>query len=141
MAEKKITKSQRFEDIALMLHGESVKYGTTLSIADEFLAHERELLAKKNTADRKPTADQLKNKSLQDKIIAFLSEQTEGVTCTQIGKGLPELNGETVNKVVGLMRGITANEDYPDRPVMKSTVKGKSLFVLAPSFAYEVEGE
>ena len=126
MAEKKITKSQRFEDIALMLHGEPVKYGTTLPIADEFLAHERELLAKKNTADRKPTAEQVANQGYCELILNYLSTQVEGKTCTEIQRAIPEFADFNNQKIASLMR-ILANE----QKVTKSVVKGKSLFSMA----------
>lgn len=141
MAEKKITKAMRFADIAAMLHGEPAQYGTTIEEADKFIAHEVELLSKKNSAERKETAKDKENRALQDKILAFLKTQTSGVTCTQIGKGVDALHDQTLNKVVGLMRGIVANEDNPDRPVVKSVVKGVSLFSINPAFIFEGEGE
>ena len=126
MAEKKITKSQRFEDIAAMLHGEPVKYGTTVDIADEFLAHERDLLTRKNTADRKPTAEQVANEGYCDLIVEYLSTQTEGKTCTDVQRGIPEFADFNNQKIASLMRILLKAER-----VTKTTVKGKSLFAVA----------
>ena len=138
--EKKITKTMRFADISALLHGQPTQYGTTIEDADAFIAHEVELLSRKNSAERKPTAKDKENMALQDKVIDFLKTQTEGVTCTTIGKSVDALRELTLNKVVGIMRGIVANEDNPDRPVVKSVVKGVSLFSINPAYIFEGEG-
>ena len=126
MAEKKITKSQRFTDIAAMLNDEPVKFGTTLDVALEFIAHEQELLAKKNTADRKPTPEQIANEGFCNLIVEFLSTQTEGKTCTEIQRAIPEFADFNNQKIASLMRILSKAER-----VTKSTVKGKSLFSVA----------
>lgn len=134
MSEKKITKAQRFEDILSMLHGEPTKYGTDMNAAEAFIAHEVDLLKKKNSADRKETPAQKANRELQEKIVAFLTDNNTGKTATEIKAGVPELQGDgiSLNKVVGLLRGITVNPDKPDAtadyPLRKETVKGKTLF-------------
>ena len=40
MATIRVTKAQRFEDILALIHGETVKYGTTIEDAEQFIAHE-----------------------------------------------------------------------------------------------------
>lgn len=126
MAEKKITKSQRFEDIIAMLNGENTQYGTTVEIAVEVLNHERELLAKKNASERKPTAEQIANEGYCDLIISYLSTQTEGKTCTEIQRAIPEFADFNNQKVASLMRIL-----FNAHRVTKSVVKGKSLFAAA----------
>ena len=126
MAEKKITKSQRFEDIMHLLNGEDVQYGTTIEIAESVLTHEMELLAKKNSAERKPTAADKENEGYRELIVEYLSTQTEGKTCTEIGKGIPELSQYQNQKIAGLMRALVDSGK-----VTKATVKGKSLFSIA----------
>lgn len=126
MAEKKITKSQRFEDIKAMLLGEDVKYGTTIEIAEQFIDHEVELLSKKNSAERKPTADQLANKGFCDLIVAYLSTEVEGKTCTEVQRAIPEFADFNNQKVASLMRILLG-----EHRVTREVVKGKSLFSVA----------
>ena len=126
MANTKITKTQRFEDLSALLHGEPVKYGTTIEDADAFIAHEVELLSKKNGAERKETDTQKANAKYRDLIAEYLAVQTEGRTCTEIAKGVPELSDFNNQKVAALMRQM-----FEAGTVHKATVKGKSLFSLA----------
>ena len=126
MANTKITKTQRFEDLSALIHGEPVKYGTTIEEADAFIAHEVELLSKKNSGERKETDTQKANAKYRDLIAAYLAAQTEGRTCTEIAKGIPELSDFNNQKVAALMRQM-----FEAGTVRKATVKGKSLFSLA----------
>ena len=126
MANTKITKIQRFEDLSALIHGEPVKYGTTIEDADTFIAHEVELLTKKNSGERKETDTQKANRKYQALIAEYLSIQTEGRTCTEIAKGVSELSDFNNQKVAALMRGMVEAGT-----VRKATVKGKSLFSLA----------
>ena len=126
MAEKKITKSQRFEDIIAILSGETPTHGTTVDIAIDVLNHERDLLAKKNASDRKPTAEQVANEGYCDLIVDYLSTQSEGKTCTEIQRNIPEFADFNNQKIASLMRILAKAER-----VTKATVKGKSLFSVA----------
>lgn len=129
MSEKKvrITKAQRFEDIKALLNGEPVTYGTTVEIAMTVLDHELELLAKKNSGgDKKLTAAQQENEGYKEQIMEFLlglPEDSPGVTCTEIYKGVPALQPYSNQKVSALVRQLKmANR------VTSQEVKGKSLF-------------
>lgn len=126
MANTKITKTQRFEDLSALIHGEPVKYGTTIEDADAFIAHEVELLSKKNSGERKETDTQKANAKYRNLIAEYLAVQTEGRTCTEIAKGVPELSDFNNQKVAALMRQM-----FEAGTVNKATVKGKSLFSLA----------
>lgn len=126
MANTKITKTQRFEDLSALIHGEPVKYGTTIEDADAFIAHEMELLSKKNSGERKETDTQRANAKYRQLIAEFLAVQTEGRTCTEIAKGVSELSDFNNQKVAALMRQMVE-----DGTVRKATVKGKSLFSMA----------
>ena len=126
MATAKITKTQRFEDISALLHGPSVKYGTTIEDADAFIAHEVELLSRKNSTERKETDTQRANAKYRALIVEYLSEQDTAKTCTEIAKGVSELADFNNQKVAALMRQLVEGGQ-----VVKSTVKGKSLFAIA----------
>lgn len=124
---KRITKSQRFEDIVSLLNGQPAKYGTTVTDAEQFIAHEMELLSKKNSSEtRKPTDTQKANEKYRALICEFLSLADSGKTCTEIARGVDELNEFNNQKVAALMRQLVESG-----AVTKSTVKGKSLFAIA----------
>lgn len=127
MANIKVTKTQRFEDIKGMLTGE-VTYPDRTSIEEAiaFIDHEIELLAKKNSGERKETDTQRANAKYRQLIAEFLAIQTEGRTCTEIAKGVSELSDFNNQKVAALMRQMVE-----EGIVRKATVKGKSLFSLA----------
>lgn len=126
MATNKITKTQRFEDLSALIHGEPVKYGTTIEDADAFIAHEVELLTKKNSSERKETDTQKANRKYQALIAEFLALQDSGKTCTEISKSIPDLSDFNNQKIAALMRQMVEAGI-----VSKATVKGKSLFTLA----------
>lgn len=132
MSEKKIrvTKAQRFEDIKALLNGEAVTYGTTVEVACEVLDHELELLAKKNAGgDKKMTPTQKENEGYKEQILEFLAglpEDSKGVTCTEILKGIPALSDFSNQKVSALVRQLK-NAGR----VVSTEVKGKALFSLA----------
>ena len=123
---KRITKTQKYEDIIAMLSGNPAQYIDTDG-AVEFLKGEIALLAKKNSSDnKKPTATQEANAKYRALILEFLAVQESGKTCTEIAKGVPELSDFNNQKVAALMRQL-----YDARQVNKATVKGKSIFTIA----------
>lgn len=124
----RITKAMRFEDIKALLNGQAVKHNTTVEDACKFIDSEMALLAKKNSSDKKPTKTQEENKVFKTKILDWLAQQTEGKTCTEIWKGVPEFADFNNQKIAALVRQLVE-----DGKVEKATVKGKSLFTLAVS--------
>lgn len=122
----RITKAMRFEDIKALLNGQPVTYGTSIEDAVDFIDHEVNLLAKKNSGEnKKQTKAQEENEGYKTLILEFLADK-DGVTCTDILKGVPTLFEFSNQKISALMRQlrlagkVTVNE-----------VKGKSLFRLA----------
>lgn len=133
MSEKKvrITKAQRFEDIKALLKGDEVKFGTDVDTAITVIDHELELLAKKNSSggDKKLTPTQQENEALKEQIMEFLaglSEDTDGVTCTEILKSVPALADFSNQKVAALVRQLKMAGR-----VVATEKKGKSLFRMA----------
>lgn len=132
MSEKviRITKSQRFEDIIALLTGEAVTHGTTVDEAVRVLEHERELLAKKNGSDsKKMTAEQVKNEGYKETILEYLGgldEDSQGKTCTEILKAIPDFADFSNQKIAALMRQLKIAGR-----VKTVEVKGKTLFSLA----------
>lgn len=122
---KRVTKSQRFSDIKALLNGEEVTYGTTVEAAVEFIDNEIGLLVKKNSGEKKPTKTQLENETYKAQILEFLGGQTEGKTCTEIMKAIPEFAEFSNQKVASLVRQLC-----DAKQVTKEVVKGKALFTI-----------
>ena len=123
---KRITKSQKFEDVIALLTNEPTKF-IDADGAVEFIKNEMALLAKKNASDsRKPTATQEANAKYKALISEFLSMQESGKTCTEIAKGIDELSEFNNQKIAALMRQLVESGT-----VCKATVKGKSVFSIA----------
>ncbi|MDE7346533.1 MAG: hypothetical protein K2N48_07320 [Muribaculaceae bacterium] len=73
---------------------------------------------------RKPTAKQFENEGFKAKILDFLrANPNHFYTCTEIGKGIPELNDLNNQRISALMRGLK-----DDSLVEKVVEKGKSYF-------------
>ena len=94
---KKLTKANKFE---MLLNIAEVKENEMLT---EFINHELELLAKKNSTEKKPTAQQTANKEIKE---AILGNMTEGVgyQITDLIKTVPECADLTNQRVSALVR-------------------------------------
>ena len=92
---KKMTKKDYYTAIL-------AKYALT---EDEkaFINHEIELLEKKNAADKKPTAQQVANKSTQDAIYEGM-ESGKLYTITDLIKCIPECADMTNQRVSAIVR-------------------------------------
>jgi hypothetical protein len=89
----KLTKAQKF---ALIANLPAVKADPMLS---EFIAHEVELLTKKNTADKKPTAKQTANAAIQEAILETMAaDPTRLFTITELTKEVPNLPEDMTNQ-------------------------------------------
>lgn len=123
----RITKTQRFEDIVALLNGEATKYGTTIADAEAFIAHEVELLTKKNaSADKRKDAERAKDEVYKALIADYMAGVEGGMTCSEIGKAIDELSAFNTSKLSSL-----CNAMVKDGTLVKASVKGKSLFSLA----------
>lgn len=92
----------------------------------EFIDHEVELLAKKNSADKKPTAQQTANKGIQDAILAFMGKNPNQLfSITELIKNVPECAELTNQRVSALVRQLV-----PDQ-IERVEEKRKALFRLA----------
>ena len=114
---KKMTKREKFE---MLMAISEVKSNPILS---EFIAHELELLAKKNASEKKPTAVQVANEGLKQTIMDVLNENGGLMTVTDIQKSCEELAELSNQKVSALIRQLK-----DDGKVEKSEDKRKSYF-------------
>lgn len=98
---QKITKAQKF---AMLKAIPAVAENAMLV---EFIEHELELLAKKNSAEKKPTAQQTANASIGEAIVAHLQSQPNRLfTITEVIKEVPECAELTNQRVSAIVRGL-----------------------------------
>ena len=112
-----MTKREKFE---MLMAIDEVNSNPILS---EFIAHELELLAKKNTSEKKPTAVQVANEGLKQTIMDVLMENGGLMTVTDIQKSCEELSELSNQKVSALIRQLK-----DDGKVEKIEDKRKSYF-------------
>lgn len=93
----KLTKAQKF---AMLKEIPAVKENSTLV---EFIDHELELLAKKNSADKKPTAQQTANDGIKAEILEGMAEG-KLYTITDLIKEIPACAELTNQRVSALVR-------------------------------------
>ena len=116
---KKITKRDRFNQLLAIAE---VKENPALV---EFIKHELELLEKKNSSDKKPTATQVANEGIKEVILDTLSVD-KGLTITEMQKANAELADLSNQKISALIRQLIA-----DNLVVKEEIKRKAYFKLA----------
>ena len=75
--------------------------------------------------NRKPTAKQIENAALREKIVALLTEAESPMTCTEIQHAIPELAEFGSQKVSALVKPLVEG-----KTVTKEVVKGKALFSI-----------
>ena len=118
MAEKKITKREMWNQIL-------EKYPLT----DEekgYINHEIELLDKRNSKDRKPTATQQANEGIKEDIVAYLENVDKPQSITDIIKhaeGCEDLSNQRVSALVRQLKEAGK--------VVRTEVKGRAYFSLA----------
>ena len=97
MENKKMTKMQKFEMLSNL---PEVKNNPVLA---EFIAHEMELLSKKNSAEKKPTAQQTANEAIKTAIVNGM-QANRLYSITEIIKEIPECADMTNQRVSALVR-------------------------------------
>jgi hypothetical protein len=119
--EKKITKRDRFNEL---LGIPAVAENDDLV---EFIKHEIELLDKKNTAERKPTAKQVANEGYKEAIVGWM-EPDRLYLAAEIAKGCPAIveNGVTAGTVTALLTQL-----YKAGKIVRTEDKRKNYYSLA----------
>ena len=115
MTEKKMTKREYINRILGYAHEEDKQY----------LLHELELLDKKNSAERKPTAKQVANEGIKVAIGEWM-EQGVSYDAATITKTYPACEGLSVNKVSALL-----TQMGKDGVLSVTEDKRKKLYALA----------
>ena len=93
----KLTKAQKF---AMLRAIPAVAENAMLV---EFIDHEVELLSKKNSAEKKPTAQQTANEAIKVAIVEGM-ERNRVYTVTEVIKSIPECADLTNQRVSALLR-------------------------------------
>lgn len=91
----------------------------------KFIKHELELLAKKNSADKKPTATQKMNEGIKTAILNGLNREVK-YTITDIMKSVSECADLTNQKVSAIVRQMV-----DEKTVKRVEEKRKAYFTLA----------
>ena len=118
MTNKKITKRDRFN---ALLSIPAVQADPDMVA---FIEHELELLAKKNSADKKPTAQQVANDGIKQAILDGM-EDGRLYTITELQKSIPvcaELSNQRVSALVRQMVGVTINRTEDKRKAYFSKI-------------------
>ena len=118
MAEKKVTKKEMWTQIL-------EKYPLT-EVEKGYIAHEIELLDKRNSKDRKPTATQLANEGIKKNIVAYLEGQEKAKSITDIIKGAEGCEDLSNQRVSALVRQLKEAGT-----VVRIEEKGRAYFKLA----------
>ena len=95
---KKITKREKYEMLA------NIAEVQANPMLVEFIEHELELLAKKNSADKKPTAVQIANEGIKSVIVETLKAKGEKMTISEMQKANEELADLTNQRISALVR-------------------------------------
>ena len=119
MANKKITKRDRFN---ALLNMAEVKANPDMVA---FIEHELELLDKKNSADKKPTAQQTANEAIKSAIVEAM-EANRLYTVTEIQKSVAECADLSNQRVSALLRQLK-----DDGVIVRTEDKRKAYFSLA----------
>ena len=115
----KLTKAQKFA----MLRAIPAVADNAMLV--EFIDHEVELLTKKNSADKKPTAQQTANEAIKSAIVEAM-EANHLYTVTEIQKSVAECADLSNQRVSAIVRQLVANGE-----VERIEDKRKAYFKLA----------
>lgn len=115
----KMTKREKYERLLAMTEVANDK------ISVEFIEHELELLAKKNSADKKPTKAQEENIEIKNAIVEGM-ENGRFYTITEMMKEIDACKELSNQRVSALVRQLKQ-----DGVVVRKEEKGKAYFSLA----------
>lgn len=93
---KKLTKRDHFNTLL------TIPEVASNQVLVDFINNELDLLSRKNSADKKPTATQMLNEKLQNAIVAYM-KPGERYTVSQFIKEVPECAGESNQKISAMM--------------------------------------
>ena len=109
-------------------------FNTLLGIAEvkandelvKFIEHELELLAKKNSSEKKPTAVQVANEGIKAVIVETLAKNGKMMTISEMQKANAELGELSNQRISALVRQL-----MNDEKVVRVEEKRKAYFKIA----------
>ena len=120
MTNKKMTKRDYYNALLAL---KEVKGNEELV---KFINHELELLAKKNSAEKKPTAVQIANENIKEVILDTLKENGGMMTISEMQKVSAELGELSNQRISALIRQL-----INDEKVIRVEEKRKAYFKIA----------
>ena len=115
MTNKKMTNAQALEiALKVLKETDAEKYTEVIEKLDKMLVQ----VNKKSSANRKPTATQLENERLKEKIVEYLVDTGNGLTVSELMKEVEELKGLSNQRVTSLVTSL-CSEGKVDRMVEK----------------------
>lgn len=118
-----MTKKEMFAAIINAVEGKPTE--TTATEMVEFLNHEIDLLNRKRSfKSSKPTAKQMENETIKERIMEILSHSLEGLTATDIMNELEAVSITASNQKVNALVKQLISAELVDR----KEVKGKAYF-------------
>lgn len=127
----KMTKNDRYTALSAYLTDnpnvvfQSPRGSITAKEMGDFITHEMELLSKKNSSEKKPTAQQTANEGIKTAIVEGM-EQNRLYTITELIKEIPECADMTNQRVSALVRQLVDSG-----AVVRTEDKRKAYFSLA----------
>ncbi len=126
-----MTKKEMFAAIINAIEGTPTDATTAEMV--EFLNHEIDLLnRKRSTKSGKPTAKQMENETIKERIMEILAGKPEGMTATEIMIALEGVSITPSNQKVNSLITLLKKAELVDR----KEVKGKAYF-----FRVDTEGD
>ena len=117
---KKMTKKDYFAILRASYPATAENYDEVIA----FIDHEVDLLNRKNSAEKKPTAQQVANEGIKKAIVAGMTPNRL-YTVTEIQKEIAECAEMSNQKVSALLRQMVGNE------IVRTEDKRKAYFSLA----------
>ena len=115
MTDKKMTNAMALEiAIEVLKETDAEKYTEVIEKLDKMLVQ----VNKKSSANRKPTATQLENEHLKEKIVEYLVDTGNGLTVSELMKEVEELKELSNQRVTSLVTSL-CSEGKVDRMVEK----------------------
>ena len=113
-----MTKKEMFAEIINLAEGKP----TTATFAEiiEFASHEIELLEKKATTPRKPTAKQIENESLAAEIVAYLTEVDTMKSIKELQEEIPSLSALSNQRISHILSALV-NSGKLEKTYVKKT--------------------
>ena len=96
----KVTKKDRFNQLL------AISEVANNEALVEFINHEIELLTRKNSSEKKPTANQLANEKTAEVVLQTLIDNGDRMTVTEIIKANGELGDYTNQKITALLKSL-----------------------------------